>query len=134
MTSDCPQADDIRRPPANGEGQSGQATLAQECRVQLRNGRLHLGHVVFDQCFSGCVAVAMLARDGAWWLLPLHSGAGGLQLKLRNPQGDRVVETQEFFRGQGLEDSPEPRDFSLRLDEQRGAFELVSVRAPSPTG
>lgn len=96
--------------------------------VQLRNGRLHLGHTVGERCFSGCVAVAMLARDDGWWLLPLHSGAGGLQLKLRNPQGDRVVETQEFFRGQGLEDSPEPREFSLRFDAERGAFELVAVQ------
>ena len=126
MKSDRPQADEIRRPPPKADKQSGQATFAHECRVQLRNGRLHLGHAVCDQCFSGCVAVATLARDDAWWLLPLHSGAGDLQLKLRNPQGDRVVETQEFFRGQGLEDSPEPRDFSLRLDEQRGVFELVS--------
>ena len=102
--------------------------MSPECLVQLRSGRLHVGHAVFDQCFSGCVAVAMLARDDAWWLLPLHSGAGGLQLKLRNPQGDRVVEAQEFFRGQGLEDSPEPREFSLRFDAERGAFELVAVQ------
>ena len=125
MKSDRPQAVEIPRPPAKGDEQSGQATFAQECRVQLRNGRLHLGHAVCDQCFSGCVAVAMLARDDAWWLLPLHSGAGGLQLKLRNPQGDRVVETQEFFRGQGLEDSPLAREFRLRFDAKRGAFELL---------
>jgi hypothetical protein len=69
--------------------------------------------------------VALLADAGQWWLLPLRAGAGGLQVKLRNARGDRVVEAQEFFRQQGLEDDPAARPFELVFDAQRGGYRLL---------
>ena len=96
-------------------------------RVQLRDGRLHIPGATYEQHLAGCVAVALTEREGHWWLLPLRAGAGGLQIKQRNPRGDRVVETQEFFRSQGLEDSPLARDYALLPDVQLGAFRLGAV-------
>jgi hypothetical protein len=97
--------------------------------IRLREGRLHIAREVHAHALRGCEAVALLARDGDWWLLPLHAGAGGLQVKLRNAQGDRVVESQEFFRAQGLEDSPRPVALRLREDAAQGAFVLERVDA-----
>lgn len=91
----------------------------------LRQGRLHIPAAVFDGHLAGSTAVALLARDGHWWLLPLLAGAGGLQIKLRNPRGDRVVESQEFFRSQGWEDTAAATEFTLQLDLASGAFRLA---------
>lgn len=95
----------------------------------LRAGRLHIPAAVFDGHLAGSTAVALLAREGQWWLLPLLAGAGGLQIKLRNPGGDRVVETQEFFRSQGWEDAATATEFTLQFDSARGAFRLVLTPA-----
>ena len=80
-------------------------------RVQVRAGRLHLPREVYERALPGCPALALLVRDGQWLLLPLFGGAGGLQIKIRNAHGDRVVESQEFFRSQGFEDADQPREF-----------------------
>ena len=98
--------------------------MAELPHVQLRDGRLHIAAEIYDRHFAACPAVALLAREGRWWLLPLVGGAGGLQVKLRNARGDRVVESQEFFRAQGLEDTPIARDFSLLFDSIQGGYRL----------
>lgn len=95
-------------------------------RVQLRAGRLHVAREVYDAWLAGCPALALMARDGQWLLLPLLGGAGGLQIKIRNARGDRVVESQEFFRQQGLEDDHPPREFALEPVPERGALRLVA--------
>ena len=103
--------------------------MAEPPRLMLREGRLHIPAAVFDGHLAGSTAVALLARDGHWWLLPLLAGAGGLQIKLRNPHGDRVVETQEFFRSQGWEDAAAATEFTLQFDRAKGAFRLAPTAA-----
>jgi hypothetical protein len=93
-------------------------------RVELRDGRLHIAGEVYERCLPGCPALALLARDGQWLLLPLHAGAGGLQIKIRNARGDRVVESQEFFRGQGLEDDAAARPLELAPEPSLGGYRL----------
>lgn len=99
--------------------------------IALRGGRLHIPREVHERVLFSCESVALLARDDGWRLLPLRAGAGGLQVKLRNARGDRVVEAQEFFRNQGIEDDVMPRRlllvdlpaeaaFALRFDEATG--------------
>lgn len=58
-------------------------------------------------------------RDGHWLLLP--------QIKIRNARGDRVVESQEFFRSQGFEDADEPREFELKHEAEFGGFRLLAT-------
>jgi hypothetical protein len=99
--------------------------VSEALQVELRTGRLYLPVETYEHALVGYPAVALLARDDAWWLIPLKGGAGGLQLKLRTARGDRVVEAQEFFRAQGLEDTHEPRTFDLQFEPSRGAFKLV---------
>jgi hypothetical protein len=95
--------------------------------VELRGGRLYLPASTHEQVLESYPAVALLARDHAWWLIPLAAGAGGLQLKQRTARGDRVVESQEFFRAQGLEDTHEPQMLELEFEPSRGAFKLVTA-------
>ena len=88
----------------------------------LRNGRLHLTAEVYERQLHSCAAVALLARERDWLLFPLLSGAGGLTVKLRNPRGDRVIESQEFFRAQGIEDSIQARPLRLLPAPEQAAF------------
>ena len=93
----------------------------------LQNGRLHLSAAAYERHLRACAAVALLERERQWLLFPLASGAGGLQVKLRNPRGDRVIESQEFFRAQGLEDSPRPRPLRLEPDHSQAALRIELV-------
>lgn len=99
--------------------------MSEALEVELRAGRLYVPVATYERALVGYPAVALLARDDAWWLIPLKGGAGGLQLKLRTARGDRVVEAQEFFRAQGLEDTHEPRTLELEFEPSRGAFRLA---------
>lgn len=103
--------------------------MPEALEVELRSGRLYVPVATYEQALAGYSAVALLAREDGWWLIPLKGGAGGLQLKLRTARGDRVVEAQEFFRSQGLEDTHEPRTFELAFEPSRGAFKLVAPAA-----
>ena len=95
---------------------------ASDTGVWLHNGRLHLTHSAYARYLRNCPAVALMVRDARWLLMPLLSGAGGLQVKQRNAQGDRVIEAQEFFRSQGHEDSPQLRPIVLHEDIQAGGL------------
>lgn len=92
--------------------------------VWLCQGRLHFLSAAYEQHLAPSTAVALFTRDADWLLLPLLAGAGGLQVKLRNARGDRVIETQEFFRGQCLEDSPQVRPIGLLPDPATGGLRL----------
>ena len=99
-------------------------TPEPESGVWLCNGRLFLTLPAFDRYLAGCSAVALLARDAGWLLMPLRAGAGGLQVKLRNARGERVIEAQEFFRSQGMEDCPARQSIRLRADPSTGAWQI----------
>lgn len=93
--------------------------------VWLHQGRLHLTEAAYRRHLDGCVAVGLLARDDEWLMLPLRAGAGGLQIKLRNARGDRVIEAQEFFRTHGREDSQQIQALCLSEDPQRGELRIT---------
>ena len=93
----------------------------------LSQGRLHFTCASYEQWIAPCIAVALFARDADWLLLPLLAGAGGLQVKMRNARGDRVIESQEFFRGQGMEDSVEVQRIGLHPDAATGGWRIQLV-------
>ena len=101
-------------------------------RVELRAGRLHITQEVYQRLMPDCSALALLVRGGQWFLVPLRSGAGGLQIKVRNVRGDRVVESQEFFREQGLEDDHEVLFLELSGADEIGGFRLVARARTDP--
>ena len=93
----------------------------------LSQGRLHFTCASYEQWLAPCLAVALFARDADWLLLRLLAGAGGLQVKIRNARGDRVIETQEFCRGQGMEDSSEIQLIGLHADVASGGWRIQLV-------
>jgi len=77
-------------------------------RIQIRRGNLYVDACVYTKYFAGLEGVVLLRRQDKLLILPVrHAAAGGLVLKVRNPQGDRVVHAQEFLREHGLDDQQE---------------------------
>jgi len=99
--------------------------MSEPLQVELRGGRLYVPLPTYVRALAEFPSVALLVREGDWWLVPLKAGAGGLQLKQRTARGDRVVEAQEFFRAQGLDDAREPESLNLEFDAARGAYRLA---------
>ena len=105
---------------------------AANAEVWLQNGRLHLTSAAYDRYMDSCSIAALLACDDAWLLLPFRVGAGGSQIKLRNTRGDRVIEAQEFFRAQGLEDSAQLRRVCLHHAPEQGAWRIELADSATP--
>ncbi len=77
-------------------------------QIEIRRGSIYVEASVYSCYFDGLEAIALLRKDEKLLLLPVrHAAAGGLLLKVRNPQGDRVVHAQEFLRNQGIDEGKE---------------------------
>ncbi|CAE6784426.1 Putative hydrogenase maturation protease (Modular protein) [Nitrospira defluvii] len=77
-------------------------------QVTIRQGSIYIDAKVYAKYLGGLESIVLLRQDQKLLLLPVrHAAAGGLLLKVRNPQGDRVVHAQEFLRGHGIEDQQE---------------------------
>jgi hypothetical protein len=74
----------------------------------IRRDRLYLCRETYERYFLGHDAVILLRRDDDLLVLPVHhAAAGGYLLKVRNAEGDRVVDAADFLRTHGLDDSTE---------------------------
>lgn len=93
-------------------------------RVQVVDGRLRLDAGTHAHVLGDAPAVALLARDGHWWLIPLLAGAGGLQVKRRNARGDRAIEIRDFLREQGVDDAAADFEAELHADAAQGRWRL----------
>lgn len=66
--------------------------------VRICKGSLYLENNLYETYFNGLSTAVLLMRDKQIVLLPVHHEAGGgLLMKIRNAQGDRVIHAQEFF-------------------------------------
>jgi len=91
-------------------------------RMTLRQGNIFLDASTYAQYFHGLECLVLLRQEQTLLLLPVrHAAAGGLLMKVRNVQGDRVIHAQEFFRGHGLDEEREWTG-SLQWDERRAAL------------
>ncbi|MEM1264338.1 MAG: hypothetical protein AAGH76_18200 [Pseudomonadota bacterium] len=83
---------------------------ASDHTVAICNGNIYIDAPLYRRYFSGIDSVAVLAKDGDIALMPIHnSGAGGLMLKIRNADGDRVVHAREALEFAGVAESQELR-------------------------
>ncbi len=74
--------------------------------LRIHRGSLYLSREHYEKYFNGLDAVILVMQDERMLLMPVHNEAGGgLLLKIRNAQGDRVVHAQEFMMFHGLEDA-----------------------------
>lgn len=92
-------------------------------QARIGDGRVLLARATFERYLHGAGSAALLERDGRVYLVPLGGpSAGGMLLKQRNAQGDRVLLAEEFLDARGLGRFSAERVFALRWVEEAGAL------------
>lgn len=92
-------------------------------QARIGNGRVLLAHATFDRYMASAGSAVLLEREGKVYLVPLGGpSAGGLLLKQRNAQGDRVLLADEFLAPRGLGRFSAERSFDLRWVDETGAL------------
>jgi hypothetical protein len=92
--------------------------------VRIRNGSLYLSLELYRTYFSGLESVILLRQPEKILIMPvMHSGGGGILIKIRNARGDRVVHAQEFFREHGLDESID-QVLDARWNSETAALEI----------
>ena len=99
--------------------------MQPEATIRLDKGNLYLQAALYEKYFPGIESVILMKRDQAFNILPImNANAGGLLLKIRNSEGDRVLHAQEFFRDHGIDERLDtilpvvwdPKSISLKVD------------------
>jgi hypothetical protein len=100
--------------------------------VRIGDGRIVLPHATYALYMGGAESAALVERDGRAWLVPLQGPvAGGMLLKQRNREGDRVLLTEDFLASRGLGRFSAEREFTVRWVADAGALSiegLIDVR------
>lgn len=93
--------------------------------IRIGKGNLYLKAALYEKYFPGIESVILMKRGQAINILPImNANSGGLLLKIRNAEGDRVLHAQEFFRDHGIDERMEtvlsvawdPESIFLRID------------------
>ncbi len=98
--------------------------------VRAGDGRLLLPRATVDTYLPGMPAAALVERDGEVYLLPLRGPtAGGLLLKQRNRDGDRVIVATELLEPRGLGRFSRDTEFHVRWVAEAGALLIEGLGA-----
>ena len=98
-------------------------------QVLIGDGRVVLPRALCDRYLASAPAAVLLARDGQVFLVPLGGpGAGGMLLKQRNAQGDRVLVADEFLAERGLGRFSAECVFVVRWQAEAGALLVEGLR------
>lgn len=74
--------------------------------VHVRHGNLYLEASLYKKYFPDLQSAILMKKDTTLFILPvINANAGGLLMKIRNAQGDRVIHAQEFFRDNAIDES-----------------------------
>jgi hypothetical protein len=96
--------------------------------VNIACGNIYIPHETFETYLKGIEAVALLPHNDGILIFPLiQESAGGLLLKMRNSQGDRIVHAQEFFRNNNYVEEFQERPCDVRWLSDRAALLIVGV-------
>lgn len=96
--------------------------------VNIARGNIYIPVSTFDTYFKGIEAVALLPHEDGILVFPLiQDSAGGLLLKIKNLQGDRIVHAQEFFRNNNYLEEFLERPCEVRWLSDRAALLIVDV-------
>lgn len=92
-------------------------------QARIGDGRVLLTRATCERYLAGSGSAVLLEREGQVFLVPLGGpSAGGLLLKQRNAQGDRVLLAEEFLAARGLGRFAAERRFNLRWVDEAGAL------------
>lgn len=99
--------------------------------VRIGDGRIVVPRATYELYLGGAASAALLERDGQVCLLPLGGPvAGGMLLKQRNLEGDRVLLATDFLAARGLGRFSAEREFQVRWDAEAGAL-LIEGLGPA---
>ena len=100
-------------------------------RVRVGDGRIVLPRATYELYMGAAAAAALVERDGQVCLLPLGGPvAGGMLLKQRNLEGDRVLLATDFLAARGLGRFSAEREFDVRWVAEAGAL-LIEGLGPA---
>lgn len=92
-------------------------------QARIGDGRVLLSRRTCERYLAGASSAVLLQRDGRVYLVPLAGpSAGGMLLKQRNAQGDRVLIADEFLAERGFGRFSAEHAFDLRWDDEAGAL------------
>jgi hypothetical protein len=107
----------------------GAMTCPANPTVHIRDGSLYFSRALYDAYFEGLESVILHERAGKLLIMPVrHLAGGGLLLKIRNRQGDRVVHAREFFRDHALDETLD-QDIPVLWDNDNAA---LVMNLPTP--
>jgi hypothetical protein len=96
--------------------------------VLIGDGRVVVPRATYDLYLAGFDAAALMERDGEIYLLPLGGPiAGGMLLKQRNLDGDRVLLATDFLAERGLGRFTADREFHVRWAAGSGALLIETL-------
>ena len=99
--------------------------------VRIGDGRIVLPRATYELYMGGAAAAALVERDGQVCLVPLGGPvAGGLLLKQRNLEGDRVLLATDFLAARGLGRFSTEREFAVPWVADAGAL-LIEGLGPA---
>lgn len=103
--------------------------------VSVGNGRVLLPHDTYERYLAGIHTAVLVERENRVYLMPLHGPtAGGMLLKQRNPQGDRVLLAADFLADKGLGQFTDERRFEVRWDASASALLIEGLGTLGPAG
>lgn len=71
--------------------------------LDVARGMVRIPFETYQKLFGERDAALLMVRDGTLIVIPVDPMAGGILLKQRNANGDRVVDASEFLRAHGLD-------------------------------
>ncbi len=72
-------------------------------QLELKSGNLYLNNELYETYFSSINSVVLIKKESLFLMMPVQQASGGLLMKIRNAQGDRVIHTVEFFQQHDVE-------------------------------
>lgn len=100
-----------------------------DVQVELHQGSVRLTRQVYERFFEGRPGALLMVRDERLCIVPVDELAGGLLVKQRNAQGDRVIPGAELLRAHAADTFE--GDVPVTWDAELGALciDLKEVRS-----
>jgi len=94
--------------------------------ITLQRGSLYLAGDIYRKYFAGLEAVILLEREGHLFIMPVRNSAGGgYLLKLKNSDGDRIINAMDFFRERDRDSFTEEK-ITVFWDQEMAALKAES--------
>ena len=111
---------------------TSEASPAAGAVVLIGDGRIVLPRATYELYLRGATSAALVDRDGHAYLVPLSGPvAGGMLMKQRNREGDRVLLATDFLAARGHGRFSAERAFPVRWVADAGALRIDGLEPPT---